>query len=191
MQFNNVSFTLIVCLIFGGIICASVYSYYTRKVLGGFIKRLYQSGATTEEKAISARGLGYSVLSAKIIELSLGEQSSLRRYVKAHLSKEEREVLKEEKGIDAKYWLPEDVSDLALERYNGEGMKLWKLICGIAACIITAVICIYVFPYIINMFSGAGESFKVNSGVTGTRVEDTVTVMPEEDVKESVKAEEK
>ena len=191
MQFNNISFTLIITLIFGGIICASIYSYYTKKVLGEFIKRLNDKGITSEESALSVKELGYSTISAFFIGLSLGESSSLRRYVKACLSKEERDVLKEEKGIDAKFWLDDETKETALERYNGEGMKLWKLLVGIVACIVAAILCVNVFPHIVRMFMGAGESFKVNNDVVGTRTEDTVMTLPEEEEKPVEKAEEK
>ncbi len=163
---------IFIYIIFLAIICASVFAYYNGKVLGGFIRRLDEKNKNGIGNTATIRELGYSRISAFFISLSLGENSSLRKYVSAEFSREEMEIHKE-KGLSQRYFLAPEKRELALKRYNGEKMKLWKLITGILACIVAAVICINLFPYIISMVSGAGESFDTERTVTGERIEET------------------
>ena len=160
-------------IIFAGIICASIYAYYSRKVLGSFIRKLDENGLDSAEKSASLRDLGYSKPHAFLVALSLGDSSSLSKYVRSVYSADEVAVLREKGGFQ-KYFLPVENRELALKRYDSGKMKLWKLLCGIAACIVVAVVCANLFPYVISMVTGVGESFNTDDSVMGTRVEETV-----------------
>lgn len=164
---------IIIYLIFFGIACASVYAYYNGKVLGDLIRKLDKMQKYDADNTASLEDLGYSKLSAFIISLSLGENSSLRKYVRAEFSAEEMEIYREKK-LPQRYYLPRETSQIALKRYSGEKMSFSKLVLGIVACIAAAVISINVFPYLISMFSGVGDSFGNGNEVVGERIEETM-----------------
>ncbi len=164
-----------VYLIFAGITAASIYSYYSRKFLGDFLRKLDKAECRNEETAKSLCELGYSPVSAFLVSLSLGENSSLLKYAKEIYSADEMAVLREkDKKAAQKYFLPENVKETALKRYDCGKMKLWKLICGILVCIVTAVICANIIPYAVSMIRGVGKNFEGNNEVVGTRIEETV-----------------
>ena len=180
---GGISLNLIIAVIFGGIICASVYAYYSRKVLGDFLRKMAEKGCDGREEACELTKLGYSKIAAFVISLSLGENSTLRKYVGAYYTADEMAVLREEKGREQRYYIIPEKKETALERYNGKNMTLGKLLCGIAISVIAAILCATVFPYIITMVKGSTESFKAENEVVGARVEET-TVMGNESVEE-------
>lgn len=180
MDFNNISLSLIITLIFGGIICASVYDYYSRKFLGGFLKKLSEKEAFDEDSSVTLAELGYKRIKKALLGFSLGDSSSLRNYVNTKFSAEQAQVLREQGKGDQKYYLDPEKKETALERYDSKNMKLWKLILGIVGCIVAAILCISIFPYIISMVGGVGENFNTDQEVKGAKVENTVLTTAEE-----------
>lgn len=178
MTISGIGLNAIIIVIFVGIVCAAVYDYYTRKVLGSFIRRLSDKGADSSENALDRKQLGYSAFCWFFISLSLGENSSLRRYVGTCYSSDELAVLKE-RGIVQKYYLPKenDIDKTALKRYNGSETSLLKLLLGVVAAAIAAVICMKIFPYAIAMVKGSTNS--TENEPVGTRIESTVVSTPE------------
>ncbi|MBE6705178.1 MAG: hypothetical protein E7583_07950 [Ruminococcaceae bacterium] len=160
-------------VIFAGICCALIYSYYTKKFLGSLIRKLHEKKINKVEESQTLRELGYGSISAFLLLVSLGENSSLMKYVKGRYTADELTVLKE-KGVRQQYYLPEDTEEIALKRYDDSNMKLWKLLCGILACVVAAVICINVFPYLISMTEGRLGGSDDKNEVIGTTVEETV-----------------
>ena len=138
-------------MIFGAA-CGAVYAFYNGRVLGRFVRRLKDSGKHTAENSASLAELGYGKAAAFILSLSLGSNTSLRKYVKAQFTDEEMEIYRE-KGLPQKYYLPEENCEIALKRYNDEKMSLAKLLLGLLACVVAAVLAINVFPYLLSMFN--------------------------------------
>lgn len=165
----------LIYIIFAGIGCALIYTYYTRRFLGDLIRRLNEKKIHNADSSLTLGQLGYGKTAAFLLNISLGESSSLMKYLKGYYTSEQLAVLRD-KGICQRYYLPEDTKDTALKRYDGNDVKLWKVLCGIVACIVTAIICAKVFPYVISMAEGqfSGSDNK-NSDVIGTRIEETVT----------------
>jgi len=164
---------ILIYLICAGIIFAACYFYYTKKFLGDFLRKLADEGHNSSETAVTVEQLGYTSVKAKLINMALGEKSSLRRFAKTVYTEEEYEIMRT-KGENQLYFLPDDVKETALDRYNCGKMKMWKLVVSIIALVLTAVICALVFPYIITMASSTGDNFSINDNVVGTKYETTV-----------------
>lgn len=173
MTISGIGLNAIITVIFVGIVCASLYDYYTRKFLGGFIRRLNDKGVDSCENALDRKELGYSGFCWFFISLSLSENSSLRKYVKTCYSADELYVLKE-KGIIQKYYLPKenDNDKTALKRYSMGDTNFLKLLLGIVAAAVAAVICMKIFPYAIAMVKGSTEN--TENEPVGTHIESTV-----------------
>ena len=154
IEFNNFSFTAIVVIIFGGIIVASVYAYYSKMFLGGLIRKLNEKKIMSDEDAVILKDLGYGRIKMFFLQMSLSDSSSLRNYVKTKYTTEEAELLKEKNKGDQMYYLDSEKTETALARYDAKNMKLWKLIVGIVVCSAAAILCAIVFPYIISMMGG-------------------------------------
>ncbi|MBR3994142.1 MAG: hypothetical protein IKI97_02565 [Clostridia bacterium] len=152
MGLNNIG--TLIYIVFAGIIFAYIYTYYSGKVLGGFVRKLSKGGFDSQENTATLSELCYSKISVFLISLSLGESASLRKYVSAVFTPDELAVGKE-KGIEQRYYLPKENIEIAEKRYNGENMSFVKLICGILILVVASAICAKIFPYAISMVKGA------------------------------------
>lgn len=180
MTIPGIGLNAIITVIFVGIASAAIYDYYTRKVIGGFIRRLATMGAASEDTALDRKKLGYSAFTWFFISLSLTESSSLRRYVHTFFSADELAVLKD-KGELQRYYLPKenDVEKTALKRYNASNASLLKLLLSLVAAAIAAVVCIKIFPYAIAMVKGSTEN--TENQPVGDHIESTVIHTPDTD----------
>lgn len=152
MNFNNIG--TLIYIIFAGIIFAYIYTYYSGKLLGGFVRKLSKGGFDSSEKTATLSQLGYSKISSLLISLSLGESASLRKYVSVVFNSDELAAGKE-KGIKQKYYLTKENVEIAEKRYKGENMSFVKLICGILILVVAALVCAKILPYVISMVKGA------------------------------------
>lgn len=174
-MFDILTVKTIVFIIFGGIILAAAVTYYNKKTLGGFLRKLAEKNANSKETAISLSELGYCRAVEKIISLSLGKNSSLSKYVKKYYTDNEEQALKEagHKNVQ-KYYFAEEKRQTALQRYaGGENLKLWKLVAIVVVCIAAAIICANIFPYLISLLKNSTESFNVAENITGEKIQTT------------------
>lgn len=167
---------ILVYLIFAGIAGASIYSYYVRTFIGGFVRKLAKETEETGSKTL--KELGYKALSALLLKLSLTENSSLRKYVRVKYTEDEIAVLKE-KGIQQEYIIPEENKEKVLKRYDGSEVKFGMLILALLVCIAGAVICAKVIPIVADLVGGTGSIFGNDDTVIGEMVEETVLTEPE------------
>ena len=117
-----------------GIAAASIYTFYTKRVLGSFVRRLFEHDAFDKESAVPLEALGLKGL--PFIKDSLREGSSCSRTVLCH---------------DGKYYIPEERIDMAERKYCGERIPLLLLPILLLLLCFTALICNYLFPELFTM----------------------------------------
>ena len=117
-----------------GIAAASIYTFYTKRVLGSFVRRLFENDAFDKESAVPLEALGLKGL--PFIKYSLREGTSLSRTVLCH---------------DGKYYIPEERIDMAERKYCGERIPLLLLPILLLVLCFTALICNYLFPELFTM----------------------------------------
>lgn len=158
-----------------GVGLAVLYTYFIKKVLGGFIRRLEEKEASSIENALTLAELGYSGFSARVIYAFLGESSSLRRFVGA--PELVRESIEEQK-----YYLLPEKKDLALKRYSDKGLNLRALILSAVALIIAAIIFILAAPFVEGFIDGIPARFGKDDDteIQGTVDDGIEMITPEE-----------
>ena len=117
-----------------GIAAASIYTFYTKRVLGSFVRRLFEHDAFDKESAVPLEALGLKGL--PFIKYSLREGTSLSQTVLCH---------------DGKYYIPEERIDMAERKYCGERIPLLLLPILLLVLCFTALICSYLFPELFTM----------------------------------------
>ena len=117
-----------------GIAAASIYTFYTKRVLGSFVRRLFEHDAFDKESAVPLEALGLKGL--PFIKYSLREGTSFSRTVLCH---------------DGKYYIPEERIDMAERKYCGERIPLLLLPILLLVLCFTALICNYLFPELFTM----------------------------------------
>ncbi len=168
----------LIYIIFAGIGFALIYTYYTKKFLGSLVRRLHEKKINNDEASQTLEQLGYGKISAFLLNVSLGKSSSLMKYLKGHYTEDQLIVLKD-KNIHQRYYLPEENSEIALKRYDSGDVKLWKVFCGIIACVVAAVICAHVFPKLVSMTENRFTDSDNKNEPVGTRIEETITNVEE------------
>ena len=117
-----------------GVAIGAVMTFYTKRVLGGFIKKLLERDAFDPESAVGFDELG--IKKSGLLKYSLREGTSFS------------ETVLNEGG---KYYIPESSIDKAEKKYGGETMSVFVVLVILAVLFVTALICSYAFPELLSM----------------------------------------
>jgi hypothetical protein len=160
---------------FAGIVIGAVGSIYNKRMVGGFIRALIKSGATSEYTAATVEELGYA--KNYFILMSLRSGSVLRKYVNCEnegklIPAGEVNVLRRffsftgefrEKTdfAAAKFFIPDNMIDKAEIRYSKRGTDLFSLLLTILVFLIVVYLSIKFIPPIASalqdVFTRASE----------------------------------
>lgn len=159
-------FKIIVIGIYIGLIVASLFAFYNRRVLGGFIRKLDSEGALSPENAKTLAELGYD--KNPFIKLSLKHGYSLRRVVS--YSFKDTDGGSEAKGeslinaatlkqkIDLSedsFYLPEEKRDVTVSRFRLKGSGPLSVILIAVLGLIAVVLIFKIAPVIVNLLDSA------------------------------------
>ena len=157
-----------VWLIFLGICIAAFYAYFTKKFLGGLVRKLISEKAASESTAKTLKELGYSGLSCYLMKKNLVEGKGLRRYVNIvypETEKKSNDSLFSDANIpEQKYFLPFENYELAEKRYDDKGTTLLTVILTIVVFFIVALMTTVILPFFTGIFGGdSGTSANANT----------------------------
>ena len=126
-----------------GVSLAALYVFFVRKTLGGFVQKLLSNNAFTPETALSMEELGQ-------------KPTFLLRRSLAHNGDFSQTVLCE----NGKYYIPEDRVQKAESKYKNNTGGVVILLLAIVLFAIATLICVYLFPQLVESFTGLfkGES---------------------------------
>ena len=124
-----------------GVMIAAAYTFYTKKILGGFVRALLNENAFSESRAVSFEDIGYKP--GFFLKYALRDGSAFSETVKSK---------------NGKYYIPEDKIEKAESKYKGESITVLIMLVAILAFAAVALLCIYLFPELVEMAEGLFES---------------------------------
>ena len=157
-----------------GVLIGVFYTYYQKKFIGGFIRRLAKNKAFDKDSAVSFVELGYKQkgLMSAILTKALNGKSGLSRVVKRH---------------EGRFYLPVESKDITIQRYNDKGTTLLSVILAIIVFFLLISFAFSVIPPLTKMAGSLPNAFKGNnadmSGYTefedNNDLEDTIKFLEE------------
>ncbi|MBE6554254.1 MAG: hypothetical protein E7666_07930 [Ruminococcaceae bacterium] len=145
-----------------GIIIAALMTLYMRRGLGGFVRRLIATGATSPEQAKTLMELGYFRSVAIRRELSRG--SALRMVVRCREQEAHEAELAERQSVgkrasetyrhdflSAHFYVPEDLRHRAEIRFDAKGSGWLPTVITIAVTVVAASAICWFLPDLIQM----------------------------------------
>lgn len=130
------SFEIFLWTVFFGICMASIYAFFLKKVLGDFVKKLIESGATNIYGAKSLDELGFS--NNKIVKFALRPNEPLRK------------VLASPEDAPDKYYIPTDLVETVEKRFCSQSTTLWTLFLTLMLFLFIVLILRWLSPYIVD-----------------------------------------
>lgn len=144
----------IVWLMFFGICLGAVYAFFTKRFLGGLVRKLIAEKAASESSAMTLAELGYGKVSSAFMKRCLAEGCGLRKYVGVVFPEThgERDLLIHEKTEEQRYFLPYDKYEIAEKRYGDSGTTFGVLVLTVVLFFVVAVISTIVVPFMIKYY---------------------------------------
>ena len=161
--------SVIVWVVFFGVLFGSFYAYYQRRLLGDILRAFIAHEAADENSAKTLSQIGYGgKIKRNFASFALRKNSSLRKHIFAVY--EEKEAQKyhrdqlfakaSEAQTEQKYYVPEEKRIVAEVRYDGKGTDLKTLVIAIAALLAAAILIVSFLPWLIDKyhsFAGTGD----------------------------------
>lgn len=143
----------IVWLMFFGICLGAVYAFFTKRFLGGLVRKLIAEKAASESSAMTLAELGYGKVSSAFMKRCLAEGCGLRKYVGVVFPEThgERDLLIHEKTEEQRYFLPYDKYEIAEKRYGDSGTTFGVLVLTVVLFFVVAVISTVIVPFMIRI----------------------------------------
>ncbi len=150
----------IVWLMFFGICLGAVYAFFTKRFLGGLVRKLIAEKAVSESSAMTLAELGYGKVSSAFMKRCLKEGCGLRKYVGVVFpeTQGERDLLIREKAEEQRYFLPYDKYEVAEKRYSDSGTTFGVLVLTVVLFFVVAVISTVVVPFMINIIGARTDT---------------------------------
>jgi len=165
--FNDpTAFKIIVLGIYIGLIIASLFTFYNRRVLGGFVRKLDSEGALAPENAKTLDELGYG--KNFFVKQSLRRGYSLRKVINYVPDDDSRSggnlaraaAIREKVDFDKdSFYLPEEKRDLTVQRFRAQGSGVLSIVLLAVLGLIAAVLILKLSPFVVNIFESIAEGF--------------------------------
>ncbi len=186
--------SVIVWVVFFGVLFGSFYAYYQRRLLGDILRAFISQEAQDENSAKALSQIGYGTkLKRSFASFALRKGSGLRKHIFAVY--EEKEVEKKHRDqlfvkaeaaeTEQRYYVPEDKRIVAEVRYDGKGTDLKTLAIATAALLAAAILIVSFLPWFIDKYNslmGTGGEKEELTDDYGY-VEDTQPALPEAEEK--------
>ncbi|MHC1695559.1 MAG: hypothetical protein AB9835_09890 [Eubacteriales bacterium] len=130
---------MVVSGIFIGLMLGAVYSFYNKYVLGSFVAKLIELGATSSLNAHSLEQAGQK--SNYLLKAALREKGMLRK------------VVLEDPDRSGYYYIPEENTQRAHSTYGKKSATVIALIVTLIVLIAVMVLTSFLLPNIINLIS--------------------------------------
>ena len=176
------SFKYLVIGIYFGLVIASLCMYYNKHVLGGFVRKLDDMGALSEDNAKTLSELDYT--KNFFVKLSLVRGNTLRnvvRWTHKHLENVEGDSDTDEKsaknasrmgGYDEKcdlntdrfYLIPEK-RDVTIQRFRTKGSGWLSVLLVVIVGLVGMVLIFKIAPTIVGLLDNALDSFSTEPDV--------------------------
>lgn len=153
---TTTSMEMVIWCMYIGLMLASVYMYYQKKVHGTFVRKLLEMGANDLDSAKTLHELGYSAHTP--IRSALSSNSALRKLVwEAGDNYVENEagvkISARETPMDvntARFYIPEDNRIRAEIRYAQKGSDIFMLIITALVFLMIAVLAVNYLPTLLG-----------------------------------------
>jgi len=164
-------FKILIIGIYIGLIIASLFTFYNRRILGEFVRKLDSEGALSPETAKTLEELGYS--KKRLVKLSLKRGYSLRRVISytSAANTDENEEIKGENLANAstlgqkvdlskdKFYLPEEKRDITVSRFRAKGSGPLSIVLLAVIGLVAVVLIFKIAPIIVNLLDSAVQGF--------------------------------
>ena len=155
--FNLSGINMIIWCMYVGIVLATFYAYYQKQIIGKFVNKLRQTGATTPDTAQTLEELGY--LRHTAIRRELSNPAPLRKMVwEAEDEHKEGEdgviycVREKELDLDsARFYIPEEKRIEAELRYEPKDNDLFAVIMSVVVFFALAVLACAFLPMLMDI----------------------------------------
>lgn len=155
--FNLSGLNMIIWCMYAGMVLATFYTYYQKQIIGGFVNKLRQAGATTPDTAKTLEELGY--LRHGAIRRELSKPAPLRKMVweaeDLHQEGEDGVIFcSRETTLDldtGRFYIPEEKRIEAELRYNVKGNDLLAVIMSIVVFFALAVLACAFLPTLMDL----------------------------------------
>ena len=143
---GNGQFDLVVLIwmMFLGIVFGAFVAYFTKTVLGNFVRKLMDEGASGPETARTLDELGYRGLSAFFVRRAMKPGASLSRYV--NRSDSGQDCSSKRFTPQTRVYLPRDLFGAAEVRFEKKGTTLVTVLITVLVFAIVACACMIVIP---------------------------------------------
>ncbi len=182
--------SVIVWVVFFGVLFGSFYAYYQRRLLGDILRALISHEAQDENSAKTLSQIGYGTkLKRSFASFALRKGSGLRKHIFAVYEEKEAEkkhrdqlfVKAEAAETEQRYYVPEEKRIVAEVRYDGKGTDLKTLVIATAALLAAAILIVSFLPWFIDKYNSlmgkGGEKEEITQDYG--YVEDTPPVLPD------------
>lgn len=137
------SFEVLIWAMFFAVCLASLYTFFLKKVLGDFVKKMIDSGAVNEYGAKSLEELGYD--NNRMIKLALRPNEPLRKSL---------EVSNDDPN---KFYIPNDKIDVVEKRFCSHATTIWTTFLTLSLFLFIVLVLRWFSTYIVDYFT----SFKL------------------------------
>lgn len=121
-----------------GVAVAAVYTYYTKKILGGFVRKLMQADAFYPDEGLTLEELGYS--GNPFVKYALRKGTSFS------------ETILNDNG---RYYIPEEKIDKAENKYKDDSMTVYVVLLVFFALAVIGLIVSIALPELSSLFQNA------------------------------------
>ncbi len=155
--FNLSGINLIIWSMYIGILLSTFYSYYQKRIIGGFVTHLLKEGANTPDNAKTLKDLGY--LRHAAIRRELSKPAPLRKVVweadDEHKEGEDGVIYcARETALDlntGRFYIPEEKRIEAELRYETKGNDLFAVIMSVVVFFALAVLACAFLPTLMEV----------------------------------------
>jgi hypothetical protein len=131
-------FYIMICLIIG-VVFASIYTLFLKKIRGEFVMALIDAGAFDEETSKTPSELGIKVGNFRKLFLKKSSAFSPDFFIV--------------KGDTPKYYVKEESVDKLTSKYGNSGITIIQLFLTLIALFAIALVMVTAVPEILNMFN--------------------------------------
>lgn len=156
-QINTTSMDMVIWCMFIGLMLATIFMYYQKRVIGAFVRKLLSSDATDQASAKTLSELGYARNYS--IRSALRGGGALRKLVWENGDN----YVENESGIKysarqtpmdintARFYIPEDNRIRAELRYSAKGSDIFMLIITAVVSLMIAYLAATYLPDLLNL----------------------------------------
>ncbi|NLZ36850.1 MAG: hypothetical protein GX897_05165 [Clostridiales bacterium] len=159
---NDQTLSIVIWSIFAGIVIGILLSVYHKYVLGSFVRRLLDSGASSEWTAVTMdeAGLGKSRILRLLTRRAILGSGSYAKIVRspelpypAPPPKKGQKTPPRKIDSSTRFYIPDDMQNRAIMTYTGGARTIiWALV-SIAVLLGIALLSFYIVPALSEMFA--------------------------------------